>query len=96
MKEQPNDKAKHFVSQEPFELPNFITFIRDRKAMARMSETTSKTKSEQWVEESLFGIKPHYVTTISNGDNTVQGRGVTSEVSQEVASVKWDKKQNKK
>lgn len=55
-------------------------------------DTTSTTKSETWIEEAVFGLGSHYVTTIKDDDDQVEGRGRTSEESQEVASDKWDKK----
>ena len=54
-------------------------------------ETTSRTEGESFVEERIFGDS-HYKTTISDGDEKVEGRGRTSEESQKVASDKWDKK----
>ncbi|MBN1861624.1 MAG: hypothetical protein JW840_09215 [Candidatus Thermoplasmatota archaeon] len=44
--------------------------------------TKSRTEKETWVEESIFGLGSHYKTTISDGDQKVEGRGRTSEVSQ--------------
>jgi len=55
-------------------------------------KTTSTTKTESWVEERVFGLGSHYVTTIRDNDQKVEGRGSTSEKSQEVASDKWDSK----
>jgi len=59
--------------------------------MDKNKDTKSKTETESWIEERLFGTGPHYLTTISDGDKKVEGRGHTSEESQEVASEKWDK-----
>jgi hypothetical protein len=54
-------------------------------------KTSSTTKTETWIEESIFGLGPHYVTTIKDDEDRVEGRGSTSEKSQSVASDKWDK-----
>lgn len=42
--------------------------------------------------ENILGIGGHYKTTISDGEDKVEGLGRTSEGSQQVASEKWDKK----
>ena len=55
-----------------------------------MGKTTSRTEKDSFLVERLFGDH-HYKTTISDGENKVEGRGRTSEKSQEVASDKWDK-----
>jgi hypothetical protein len=49
-------------------------------------KTTSKTETEMF----LFDDSPHYKTTISDGSRKVEGRGRTSEESQECASKKWN------
>jgi hypothetical protein len=49
----------------------------------------SRTERDSFFEERLFGDH-HYKTTISDGSRKVEGRGRTSEESQEVASEKWD------
>lgn len=52
-------------------------------------EPESRTEKEVWFEESLFGLDPHYKTTISNGQKKVEGRGRTSEEAERTASEKW-------
>lgn len=54
-------------------------------------DTTSKTEKEVWLEEALFG-GGHYKTTISDGKDKEEGRGLTAEESQKNAKDKWDKK----
>jgi len=54
------------------------------------NKTTSKTERETSLVESIFDLGPHYKTTISDGDSKVEGRGSTSDKSQEVASKKWE------
>ena len=52
-------------------------------------DTKSRTEKESFLEERIFGDH-HYKTTISDGHKSVDGRGKTSEESQEIASEKWD------
>ena len=52
-------------------------------------EATSRTREEQWPEETVFQTH-HYVTKISDGRHTVEGRGKDAEESQKIASEKWD------
>lgn len=54
-------------------------------------ETKSRTEKDSFIEERIFGDH-HYKTTISDGEDRVEGRGRTSEESQKTASDKWDKK----
>ena len=61
--------------------------------MGNNKDTKSKTEKESWIEERLFGLGHHYLTTISDDDRKVEGRGHTSEESQKVASEKWDKEE---
>ena len=58
--------------------------------MSDKKDTTSKTEKETWLEEQIFGLGHHYVTTITDGDKKVEGRGATAEKAQEVASEKWE------
>jgi len=51
-------------------------------------DTKSRTEKDSFFEERLFGDH-HYKTTISDSRRTVEGRGRTSEESQEIASEKW-------
>ncbi len=59
-------------------------------------EPKSRTRKESFIEETLFGLNGHYLTTISDGDHKVEGRGNSPEKSEEVASNKWDKKKIKR
>ena len=54
-----------------------------------MSEKKSTTEKESFVEERAFGGS-HYKTSISDGEKAVEGRGMTSEESQKIASEKQD------
>lgn len=54
-------------------------------------DTTSRTEKESFIQEAIFG-EHHYKTTISDGNDKEEGRGRTSEESQEIASDKWNKK----
>jgi hypothetical protein len=55
-------------------------------------KTKSTTEKETWVEESLFGLGSHHKTTISDGNQKVEGRGRTSEESQRIASDKYKRR----
>jgi len=57
-------------------------------------KTTSRTEEDSFVVERLFGDH-HYKTTISNGKDTVEARGRTSEESQSRAGAKWTEKKGK-
>ena len=54
-------------------------------------ETTSRTKEESTIVETFFEDS-HYVTTITDGDRTVEGRAKDAEESQRIASEKWNDK----
>ncbi len=54
-------------------------------------KTTSRTKEDSNIGERLTDDH-HYVTTITDGDRTVEGRAKTSEESQSRARKKWDDK----
>ncbi len=57
-----------------------------------MGEAKSTTETESWFLERAFcGVDHHYVTRISDGEHTVEGRGSTSEEAEAVASQKWEK-----
>jgi len=52
------------------------------------NKTTSKTESDSFFTDRIFGEK-HYKTTISDGSRKVEARGRTPEESQKRASKKW-------
>ncbi|NOR78097.1 MAG: hypothetical protein GQ523_06685 [Methanophagales archaeon] len=54
-------------------------------------KTTSRTEKDSNIVERFFD-DDHYVTTITDGDRTVESRAKTSEESQSRASRKWDDK----
>ena len=54
-------------------------------------KTTSETEKDSNIVERFFD-DDHYVTKITDGDRTVEGRAKTSEESQSRASRKWDDK----
>lgn len=54
-------------------------------------KTASRTEKDSNIVERFFDDH-HYVTTITDGDRTVEGRAKTSEESQSRASKKWDDK----
>lgn len=54
-------------------------------------KTTSTTKKDSNIVERFTGDS-HYVTKITDGDHTVEGRAKSSEESQSRASKKWDNK----
>jgi len=54
------------------------------------SKTTSKTERDSSFVERIFGDH-HYKTTITDGDDSVERRGRSSEESQKRASESWDK-----
>ena len=58
-----------------------------------MSEKKSTTEEETFVGEALIGSS-HYKTAISDGEKTVEGRGMTPEEAQEIASEKWDEEED--
>jgi len=53
-------------------------------------KTTSRTEKDSNMVERAFGDH-HYVTTITDGKDKVEGRAKTAEESQSRASKKWDK-----
>jgi len=55
-----------------------------------VGRTSSKTESETFFIEGLFGDS-HEKTTISDGSRTVEARGRNAEESQQRASEKWHK-----
>lgn len=57
-------------------------------------KTTSKNEKDSFVVERVFGDH-QYKTTISNGKDTAEARGRTSEESQSRASDKWTEKKGK-
>jgi hypothetical protein len=59
------------------------------------NKTISKTEKESWFEERLFDLGHHYKTIISNGKDRVEGRGATAKKAEEIANLKWLKKQEK-
>jgi len=59
--------------------------IWTKEVMYMGNDKKSRTEKEKWLEES----GEHYKTTISDGQKTREGRGRSSEESQEIASDKW-------
>ncbi len=62
---------------------------QEMEAKRPTEEMTSRTEKESFNEERIFG-DDHYKTTISDGDEKVEGRGRTSEEAKKVASDMWD------
>ena len=54
-------------------------------------KTTSTTEKDSNIVERFTGDS-HYVTKITDGDRTVEGRAKSSEESQSRARKKWDDK----
>ena len=54
-------------------------------------KATSRTEEESFFLERIFGDH-HYKTTITDGEDKVEGRGRTPEEAEELASDRWDKK----
>jgi hypothetical protein len=54
-------------------------------------KATSRTKKDSNIVERFFDDH-HYVTKITDGERTVEGRAKSSEESQSRASKKWENK----